>query len=425
MVFCSTDPLTDVLRSGARRLLAQAVEMEADDFIAAMKELKLADGRDRIVRHGHGPERSIQTGIGPVPVRRVKIRDRGANGEEERVRFASSILPKWARRTRSLDALLPVLYLRGVSTGDFQEALSALVGKDAPNLSPSVITRLTAQWNADYERWQKRDLSARRYVYVWADGVYLQARMEDQAECMLVLIGATPEGKKELVGFQTGVRESAQSWRELVVDVKRRGLKVAPDIAVGDGALGFWKALDEVFPGTKHQRCWVHKTANVLNKVPLSVQANMKPDLREIYGAPTRAAAEMAIDVFAEKYGAKYDKAVDCLTKDRETLLAFYGFPAEHWDHLRTSNPIESIFATVRHRTVRTKGSLSSNTARLMVFKLVMTAAKSWRRLKGQNQLPKLLAGARFQDGIEVIEMKPQVDQPRHPNSHIARRSAG
>jgi len=402
------DPLTDVLRSGARRLLAQAVEMEADDFIAARKELKLADGRDRIVRHGHGPERSIQTGIGPVPVRRVKIRDRGANGEADRVRFASSILPKWARRTRSLDALLPVIYLRGVSTGDFQEALSALVGKDAPNLSPSVIMRLTAQWNADYERWQKRDLSARRYVYVWADGVYLQARMEDQAECMLVLIGATPEGKKELVGFQTGVRESAQSWRELLVDVKRRGLKVAPDIAVGDGALGFWKALDEVFPGTKHQRCWVHKTANVLNKVPLSVQANMKPDLREIYGAPTRAAAEMAIDVFAEKYGAKYDKAVDCLTKDRETLLAFYGFPAEHWDHLRTSNPIESIFATVRHRTVRTKGSLSSNTARLMVFKLVMTAAKSWRRLKGQNQLPKLLAGARFQDGIEVIEMKPQ-----------------
>ena len=402
------DPLTDVLRSGARRLLAQAVEMEADDFIAAMKELKLADGRDRIVRHGHGPERSIQTGIGPVPVSRVKIRDRGANGEADRVRFSSSILPKWARRTRSLDALLPVLYLRGVSTGDFQEALSALVGKDAPNLSPSVITRLTAQWNADYERWQKRDLSARRYVYVWADGVYLQARMEDQAECMLVLIGATPEGKKELVGFQTGVRESAQSWRELLVDVKRRGLKIAPDIAVGDGALGFWKALDEVFPGTKHQRCWVHKTANVLNKVPLSVQANMKTDLREIYGAPTRAAAEMAIDVFAEKYGAKYDKAVDCLTKDRETLLAFYDFPAEHWDHLRTSNPIESVFATVRHRTVRTKGSLSSNTARLMVFKLVMAAAKSWRRLKGQNQLPKLLAGARFQDGIEVIEMKPQ-----------------
>ncbi|MES0173936.1 IS256 family transposase [Mesorhizobium sp. M0006] len=402
------DPLTDVLRTGARKLLAQAIEIEAETFLAEMRDLKLADGRDRIVRHGHGPERSIQTGIGPVPVSRVKIRDRGVNGEVDRVRFASSILPKWARRTRSLDALLPVLYLRGVSTGDFQEALRALVGKDAPNLSLSVITRLTAEWNADYERWQKRDLSARRYVYVWADGVYLQARMEDQAECMLVLIGATPEGRKELVGFQTGVRESAQSWRELLVDVKRRGLKIAPDIAVGDGALGFWKALDKLLPGTRHQRCWVHKTANVLNKVPLSVQANMKTDLREIYGAPTRSAAEMANDVFAEKYGAKYNKAVDCLKKDRETLLAFYDFPAEHWDHLRTSNPIEGVFAAVRHRTVRTKGSLSSKTARLMVFKLVMAAAKSWRRLKGQNQLPKLLAGARFQDGIEVIEMKPQ-----------------
>ncbi len=402
------DPLTDVLRSGARKLLAHAIELEAETFLAEMRDLKLPDGRERLVRHGHGPERNIQTGIGPVPVNRVKIRDRGANGEADRVRFSSSILPKWARRTRSLDALLPVLYLRGVSTGDFQEALTALLGKDAPNLSPSAITRLTAEWNADYERWQKRDLSARRYVYVWADGVYLQARMEDHAECMLVLIGATPEGKKELVGFQTGVRESAQSWRELLVDVKRRGLKIAPDIAVGDGALGFWKALDEVFPGTKHQRCWVHKTANVLNKVPLSVQANMKTDLREIYGAPTRAAAEMAIDVFAQKYGAKYDKAADCLMKDRETLLAFYDFPAEHWDHLRTSNPIESVFATVRHRTVRTKGSLSSNTARLMVFKLVIAAAKTWRRLKGQNQLPKLLAGVRFQDGIEVIEMKPQ-----------------
>ncbi|GLS29192.1 IS256 family transposase [Mesorhizobium albiziae] len=402
------DPLTDVLRTGARKLLAQAIEMEAEAFLAEMRDLKLPDGRERLVRHGRGPERSIQTGIGPVPVSRVKVRDRGANGEAERIRFSSSILPKWARRTRSLDALLPVLYLRGVSTGDFQEALAALLGKEAANLSPSVITRLTAEWTTEYERWQKRDLSARHYVYVWADGVYLQARMEDHAECMLVLIGATPEGKKELVGFQTGIRESAQSWRELLVDVKRRGLKIAPDIAVGDGALGFWKALDEVFAGTKHQRCWVHKTANVLNKVPLAVQANLKTDLREIYGAPTRSAAEMAIEVFAEKYGAKYDKAVDCLTKDRETLLAFYDFPAEHWDHLRTSNPIESVFATVRHRTVRTKGSLSSKTARLMVFKLVMAAAKSWRRLKGQNQLPKLLAGAKFQDGIEVIEMKPQ-----------------
>ena len=396
------DPLTELLRTGARRLLAQAVEMEAEAFLATMQDLRLSDGRARLVRHGHGPERTIQTGIGPVPVERARVRDRGATGPEDRVRFTSTILPKWARRTRSLDALLPVLYLRGVSTGDFQEALAALLGKDAPNLSPAVITRLTATWADEYARWQGRDLAARRYVYVWADGVYLQARMEEQAECMLVLIGATPEGKKELVGFQVGVRESAQSWRELLVDVKRRGLGLAPEIAVGDGALGFWHALDEIFPGTRHQRCWVHKTANVLNKVAKSVQGAMKADLREIHGAPTRAAAEAAMDVFVEKYGAKYERAAACLTKDRNALLAFYDMPAEHWDHLRTSNPIESVFATVRHRTVRTKGALSPTTAKLMVFKLVMAAAKTWRRLKGENQLPKVVAGVIFRDGTEV-----------------------
>ena len=399
------DPLTNILRSGARQLLAQAVEMEAEAFLLAMKGLKLPDGRDRLVRHGHGPERTIQTGIGPVEVERVKIRDRAAAEDGERIRFTSAILPLWARRTKSLDTLLPVLYLRGISTGDFKEALAALLGQNAPNLSPAVISRLTAEWQGEYERWQKRDLSARRYVYVWADGVFLQARMEDHGECMLVLIGATPEGKKELIGFQVGVRESAQSWRELLVEVKSRGLTIAPEIAVGDGALGFWKALDEVFPGTRHQRCWVHKTANVLNKVTLSVQTNMKKDLREIYLAPNRASAEGAINVFAEKYGAKYDKAVECLTKDREALLALYEFPAEHWDHLRTTNPIESVFATVRHRTVRTKGSLSPTTARLMVFKLLCAASKTWRRLKGTNQLPKVIAGVRFNDGIEVIHM--------------------
>lgn len=368
-----------------------------------MQDLRLPDGRARLVRHGHGPEREIQTGIGPVPVARVRVRDRGAAGAEDRVRFTSTILPKWARRTRSLDALLPVLYLRGVSTGDFQEALSALLGKDAPNLSPAVVTRLTATWADEYARWQGRDLSARRYVYVWADGIYLQARMEERAECMLVLIGATPEGRKELVGFQVGVRESAQSWRELLVDVKRRGLSIAPEIAVGDGARGFWKALNEVWPSTRHQRCWVHKTANGLNKVPKSVQGTMKVDLREIHAAPARAATETAIGVFVEKYGAKYARAAECLTKDRETLLAFFDLPAEHWDHLRTTNPIESVFATVRHRTVRTKGARSPITAKLMVFKLVMAASKSWRRLKGENQLPKVVAGVTFRDGTEVI----------------------
>ena len=402
------DPLTAVLRSGARRLLAQAIEAEAEEFLAAMKGVRLPDGRDRLVRHGHGPERQVQTGIGPVAVQRVRLRDRGAGETGERIGFTSAILPRWARRTPSLDALLPILYLRGISMGDFQEALGALLGKDAPNLSPSVIGRLRGEWQADYVRWQKRDLSARRYVYIWADGVYLQARMEPQAECMLMLIGATPEGKKELLGFQVGMRESAQSWRELLVDLKACGLTIAPELATGDGALGFWKALDEVSPTTRHQRCTVHKTANVLDKLPKSIQPAAKSDLREIWKAPDRATAEAAVATFAEKYGAKYQKAVTCLVKDREALLTFYDFPAEHWDHLRTSNPIESVFATVRHRTVRTKGALSQDTARLMVFKLVTAAAKTWRRLKGENQLPKVVQGVTFTNGVEITNTPAQ-----------------
>jgi putative transposase len=398
------DPLTAVLRSGARRLLEQAIEAEVEAFLASKKELTLPDGRDRMVRHGHGPARTIQTGIGPVEVQRVKVRDRASGHAGERIRFTSALLPRWARRTTSLDALLPILYLRGISAGDFQEALGVVLGTDAPNLSPAVLARLKEGWAADYAHWQKRDLSARHYVYVWADGVYLQARLEPVAECMLVMIGATPEGKKELIGFQVGVRESAQSWHELLVDLKARGLTMAPELAIADGALGFWKALEEVFPGTRHQRCWFHKTGNVLNKVPKSVQPTMKQDLREIWRAPDRAAAESALDIFEKKYGAKYAGAVTCLTKDREALLAFYNFPAEHWEHVRTTNPIESVFATVRHRTVRTKGALSQDTAKLMVFKLITAAAKTWRRLNGENQLPKVIRGVTFRDGIEVIE---------------------
>jgi len=395
------DPLTELAREGARQMLAAALEAEAASFVAQFAEERLPDGRQRVVRHGAGPERMIQTGIGPIPVQRPKVRDR-AQGlpDDDKIRFSSNILPKWARRSKSLDAVLPVLYLRGISTGDFQETLAALLGPDAPNLSPGVIARLTGDWQKDYERWQHRDLSARRYVYIWADGVYLQARMEPQAECMLVILGATPEGKKELVGFQVGVRESARSWRELLVDIRARGLSVPPEIAVGDGAMGFWKALDEVFPGTRHQRCWVHKIANVLNKLPNSMQPTVKADLREIWQAETRAAAEAAVDIFAETYGAKYGKAVTCLTRDREALLAFYDFPADHWDHLRTGNPIESVFATVRHRTVRTKGALSQKTAKLMVFKLVQAASKTWRRLKGANQLPLIIEGVTFTDGV-------------------------
>ena len=396
------DPLTRLVREGAREILARAVEAEVAEFLAMHSQLKLEDGRDRLVRHGFGPGRSIQTGIGPVEVRRAKVRDRGGEGGG-RIRFTSAILPLWARRTRSLDALLPILYLRGISSGDFQEALTALLGEGAPNLSPAVIARLTGEWQGDYERWQRRDLSARRYVYVWADGIYLQARMEENAECMLVLIGATPEGKKELIGFQVGRRESAQSWRELLVELRRRGLAMAPKLAVGDGALGFWTALDEVLPGTAHQRCWFHKSGNILNKAPLSVQPAMKADLREVWMAPDRATALAAIDIFVRKYDAKYPQAVQCLTKDKDSLLAFFDFPAEHWVHLRTTNPIESIFATVRHRTVRSKGALSPKTARLMVFKLVTAAAKTWRKLKGENQLPKVIDDVRFKDGIEHI----------------------
>jgi putative transposase len=344
----------------------------------------------------------IQTGIGPVEVQRIKVRDRAPGPTAERIRFSSTLLPRWARRTTSLDALLPLLYLRGVSAGDFQEALGVLLGKDAPNLSPSVIARLKESWADDYARWQRRDLSARRYVYVWADGVYLQARMEPVADGMLVMIGATPEGRKELLGFQVGVRESSQSWHELLVDLKARGLQVAPELAVADGALGFWKALDAVFPGTRHQRCWLHKIGNILNKVAKSIQPAVKRDLREIWLAPDLKAAQSALDTFETKYGAKYSGAVECLTKDRDALLAFYAFPAEHWDHVRTTNPIESVFATVRHRTVRVKGALSQDTAKLMVFKLITAAARTWRKLKGENQLPKVIQGVTFRDGIEV-----------------------
>ncbi len=396
------DPLTEILRNGARQLLAQAIEAEAAALLEAYEHLRTDDGRQRLVRHGHGPERSILTGIGPVPVRRAKVRDRGAAGEEP-IRFSSCLLPKFARRTPSLDAALPVLYLRGISSGDLREALAALLGENAPALSPQVLSRLKAQWREEHERWQKRDLSARSYVYLWADGIYLQGRMEDAKQCVLVIIGATPEGKKELVGFQAGYRESAQSWRELLAGLKNRGLSIAPELAIGDGALGFWKALDEVFPTCRHQRCWVHKTANVLNKLPKTTQKTAKDDLHAIWMATSRAEAEKAMNGFAAKYDAKYPKAVACLVNDRQALLAFYDFPAEHWQHLRTTNPIESVFATVRHRTVRTKGCLSHKTSMMMVFKLVTAAAKSWRRLRGHNQLPKVIEGVRFTDGIEVI----------------------
>src|SRR5438270_4424781 len=395
------DPLTEVLRNGARALLAQAIEAEVAEFLAKHVDLKTATGLSRVVRHGHLPEREVMTGIGPVGVRQPRVRDRGA-ADAGRIRFTPAILPPYARRSRSLEVLVPILYLKGISTGDFEEALAALLGKDAPGLSASTIARLKEVWIDEHEHWRKRDLSAKHYVYVWADGIYLQARLEDAKQCVLVIIGATPEGRKELLGFTDGARESAHDWRELLLDLKNRGLTVAAELAVADGALGFWKAVGELWPTTREQRCWVHKTANILNKMPKSQQPKAKRALQEIWMAETSKDAKAAFDAFIAAYELKYGKAAECLAKDRQALLAFYDFPAEHWKHLRTSNPIESTFATVRHRTIRSKGCLSNKTALAMVFKLVDAAQKNWRRLDGHNQLPKLIQGVRFTDGIEV-----------------------
>lgn len=395
------DALTDVLRQGARTLLAQAVEAEVTSFLDSHADKLTEDGHRRLVRHGHLPEREIATGIGHVGVRQPRVRDRVSRGEE-RIRFSPSILPPYARRSKSLEVLIPLLHLKGISTGDFDEALAALVGRDAGGLSASSIARLKEVWAEEHAHWQKRDLSAKQYVYLWVDGIHVQARLEDEAQCILVIIGATPDGKKELVGLTDGIRESALSWKDLLLDLKRRGLALAPKLVIADGALGFWKAVGEVWSKAREQRCWVHKTANVLNKLPKSIQPKAKTALQNIWMAETRKDAEAAFDRFVELYGVKYDKAVACLQKDRDVLLAFHDFPAEHWKHLRTTNPIESTFATVRHRTIRSKGCLSNKTALAMVFKLVEGAQKTWRRLDGQNMLPKLVANVKFKDGIEA-----------------------
>jgi transposase-like protein len=403
-----SDPLTEVLRNGARALLAQAVEAEVAALLESHRDKRTADGRARVVRHGHLPERAIMTGVGPVAVRCPRVRDRVGQAAE-RIRFWSAILPRYARRTKSLAVLVPILYLKGVSSGAFEEALSALLGKDAAGLSASTISRLKETWSEEHERWSKRDLCGKHYVYFWVDGIHVQARLEDDAQCLLVIIGATSEGKKELVGLIDGVRESAQSWRELLLDLKRRGLVMGPELAVADGALGFWQAVEEVWPKTRGQRCWVHKSANVLNKLPDSQQENAKRALQEIWMAATKAEALVAFDAFVETWIVKYGKAVECLIKDRDALLAFYDFPTEHWKHLRSTNVIESAFATVRHRTIRSKGCLSNKTALAMIFKLAEAAEKtSWRRLNGHDHLPKLIVGVKFTDGIEVVRSQAQ-----------------
>ncbi len=390
------DLLTEVLRNGARELLQQAVEAEVAEFIERHRELKDERERQRVVRNGYRAERTIQTGIGEVAVKAPRARDR-----EGEIKFRSNILPAYLRRTRSIEELLPWLYLKGLSTGDFSEALAALLGKGAPGLSAATISRLKELWKGEYERWSKRELTGKNFVYIWVDGVHFGVRLEDASQCILVVIGATADGKKELLAMFDGYRESAESWKELLLDLKQRGLTNAPKVAVGDGALGFWKALPQVFGSTREQRCWVHKTANVLNKLPKGQQGKAKAALHEIWMAESRAAAEQAFDHFLSTYEAKYAKAAECLAKDRDTLLTFYDFPAEHWIHIRTTNPIESTFATVRLRTAKTRGCVARAGILAMVFKLVKSAEQRWRKLKGAARLTQVIDGVRFKDGLQ------------------------
>jgi len=397
------DSLTELLRWGARGLIEQAVETELQLLLDQYANVTDLAGRQAIVRNGYLPERDILTGLGPVTVRMPKVRDRSQSG----VKFNSSVVPPYVRKAQRVEAALPWLYLRGISTGDMQEALSVLLGEEAKGLSPAVVSRLKAQWAEDYAAWNRRDLSAERYVYVWADGIYSTLRGEDDRLCLLVLIGVNEQGEKRLLALSDGYRESKASWLSVLQDLQARGLTTAPVLAVGDGALGFWAAQEEAWPETRAQRCWVHKTANVLNELPKSIQGKAKAGLQEIWMAATQAQAGKAFDRFVRDFGAKYPKAVDKLVKDRAVLLAFYDFPAEHWVHIRTTNPIESSFATIRHRTTRTKNCVSRNTLLGLVFQLALTAQQSWRKLGGFKLLPAVVQGIRFVDGLRVTDQTP------------------
>ena len=398
----SKDVLTDVLRQGAQRMLVQAIESEVAEWIEVHASVTNEVGRRQVVRNGYLPKRTITTGIGPIEVEQPRVLDRRA--KEEREPFSSKILPPYLRKTKSLEELIPWLYLKGISTGDFSEALASLVGPSAKGLSAATVTRLKQIWEGEFQEWSQRSLAAKQYVYVWADGVHFNIRLEEDRQCILVLMGATADGKKELIAIQDGYRESEQSWKQLLLDVKARGLTVDPKLATGDGALGFWKALKQVYPTTREQRCWVHKTANVLDKLPKRLQSKAKDSIHQIWMAEKRQDAEAAFDLFLKTYEAKYPKATECLSKDRAELLTFYDFPAEHWIHLRTTNPIESTFATVRLRHRRTKGNGSRIACLTMVFKLMQSAEKKWRLLNGSNRLPDVIAGVLFKDGIHPKE---------------------
>jgi transposase-like protein len=398
-----SDSLTDLLRRGARGLIETAVEAELELLLDEYRNVTDLQGRRAVVRNGHLPERDILTGVGNIPVRVPKVRDRSGSG----IKFNSAIVPPYVRKAQRVEAALPWLYLRGISTGDMQEALSVLLGEEAKGLSPAVVSRLKAQWAEDYAAWNRRDLSAERYVYVWADGIYSTLRGEDDRLCLLVLIGVNEQGEKRLLALSDGYRESKASWLSVLQDLQARGLTTAPVLAIGDGALGFWAAQEEAWPETRAQRCWVHKTANVLNELPKSIQGKAKAGLQEIWMAATQAQAGKAFDRFVRDFGAKYPKAVEKLVKDRAALLAFYDFPAEHWVHIRTTNPIESSFATIRHRTTRTKNCVSRNTLLGLVFQLALTAQQSWRKLGGFKLLPAVVQGVRFVDGLRVTDQPP------------------
>ena len=400
------DALTEVLREGATKLIAEAVQAELEELLEQYEGQEDEQGRQRLVRNGYLPQREVQTGIGGIPVRIPRVRDRGSGQEsEEIIRFRSSLVPPYLRRSKSVKELLPLLYLKGISTGDFRDALSALLGADAPGLSAKTISRLKQQWVQDYEQWRKRDLSKKRYLYVWADGVYCNVRFQDARLCLLVLIGARADGKKELIAVEDGYRESEQSWWELLRDLYSRGLTMEPKLATGDGALGFWKALAKVYGNTRQQRCWVHKTGNVLNCLPKVVQPRAKQALHQIWMAETRQDAYRAFDEFIATYQLKFPKATACLAKDREELLAFFDFPAEHWPHLRTTNPIESTFATVKLRTAKTRGCLSRQTMLTMIFKLCLSAEKRWRRLQGYRRLGEVIENVKFINGVREDEV--------------------
>lgn len=390
------DPLGELLKQGAQQLLSNAIEAEVTDLLAQYAQMTVGN-KQAIVRNGHLPERTIQTGLGDIPVKVPKIRDRAGTG----VKFNSQLVPPYLKRTKNLEEFIPWLYLKGISTGDMQPALEALLGEGAGGLSANTVSRLKQGWEQDHEQWRKRDLSKRRFVYIWADGIYCNVRLDDRL-CLLVVIGSDDTGRKEVLAVVDGYRESEASWTDVIEQLESQGLQIPPELAVGDGALGFWKAITKRWPTTRQQRCWVHKTANVLNKVPKPMQPKVKEALHDIWMAETREQAYKAYDSCVKRFEDKYPGAMKCLVKDKGSMLAFYAFPAVHWQHIRTSNPIESVFATVRLRTTRTKNCGSRKTTLAMAWKLMTTAQNKWRRLRGYRLLAEVVKGVKFKDGERV-----------------------